>query len=102
MSEPALAHFPRSVVPEERRRRTYWNGVLARAEVDSSYRPARKLWQRLRAGHYMPSSIRMRVAGPPGQEDPYVSLQELLALHLLEPEGSAFREQVASILASTG
>jgi hypothetical protein len=29
--------------------------VLARAEVDSSYRPARRLWARTRNGHYLPN-----------------------------------------------
>ena len=38
-----------------RRKRTYLNQVLARAEVDSSYQPARKLWARTRNGHYLPN-----------------------------------------------
>jgi hypothetical protein len=50
-----LAAFPRSVVPDERRRRAYWNAVLARAEIESSYQPARKLWRREKHGHYAPS-----------------------------------------------
>ena len=29
--------------------------MLARAEVDSSYKPARKLWARTRNGHYLPN-----------------------------------------------
>lgn len=35
--------------------RSYLNQVLARAEVDSNYRPARKLWARTRNGHYLPN-----------------------------------------------
>jgi hypothetical protein len=86
IGEESLAAFPRSVVPEERRRRTYWNGVLARAEVGSSYRPARKLWRRERTGHYVPSHIKIRVAGNEGDADVYVPLWKLLGLDLLEPE----------------
>jgi hypothetical protein len=69
LDERVLETFPRSVVPEERRRRTYWNGVLARGEVDSSYRPARKLWRRERLGHYVPSeTARFRTVDDRGTE----------------------------------
>jgi hypothetical protein len=85
VSDEALAHFPRSVVPDERRRRTYWNGVLARAEVDSSYRPARKLWRRERVGHYVPSSVAVKVAGHGASSEVFVPLPRLLGLDLLEP-----------------
>ncbi len=87
IDEDVLAMFPRSVVPEERRRRVYWNGVLARAEVDSSYRPARRLWRRERAGHYLPSNVRVQTQAP-GQEPRFVALDELLALDLLEPNAA--------------
>jgi len=40
---------------ERRRKRSYVNQVLARAEVDSGYKPARKLWARTRNGHYLPN-----------------------------------------------
>lgn len=86
VSEKALAAFPRSVVPEERRRRTYWNGVLARAELDSSYRPARRLWRRERMGHYVPSMVAVRVAGGGGTAEAYVPLPRLLGLDFIEPE----------------
>src|SRR5690606_31219236 len=86
LDDAALAAFPRSVVPAERRKRAYWSSVLARAEVSSSYRPARKLWRRERTGHYLPSAVGVRVAGEPGREDRFVPLDELLALPLLEPE----------------
>jgi hypothetical protein len=39
-----------------RRKRSYVNQVLARAEVDSPYLPARKLWQRTVNGHYLPNA----------------------------------------------
>jgi hypothetical protein len=86
IAEELLATFPRSVVPEERRRRTYWNAVFARAEVNSSYRPQRKLWVRERQGHYVPNDVSVRVAAENGQPDRYVSLLELLGLDLLDPE----------------
>jgi hypothetical protein len=38
-----------------RRKRSYFNQVLARGEVDSSYKPARKLWRRAQNGHYFPN-----------------------------------------------
>ena len=38
-----------------RQRRTYVNQVLARAEVNSPYQPARKLWLRTMNGHYLPN-----------------------------------------------
>jgi AAA domain len=83
LSAEALAEFPRSVVPDVRRKQSYWNGVLARAEVDSTYRPARKLWRRERVGHYVPSSAAVRVTASQGNTEAYVPLPELLALRLL-------------------
>jgi hypothetical protein len=63
-----LKHLPESVVREERRKRTYFNHVLARAEVDSSYRPARKLWQRVATGYYLPNpQIKLRVKERAGE-----------------------------------
>ena len=40
---------------DKRRKRGYVNQVLARAEADSAYRPARQLWARTRHGHYLPN-----------------------------------------------
>ena len=40
---------------QKRRKRSYVNQVLARAELDSGYKPARKLWARTRNGHYLPN-----------------------------------------------
>jgi len=97
LGDQALAGFPRNLIPEHRRKRAYWNAVLARAEVDSSYRPARQLWRRERVGHYFPSSVGVRVPGESGKPDAFVPLDQLLAAHLLEPEGaSAARRAEAS------
>lgn len=96
VSEEALAAFPRSILPEHRRKRSYWNAVLARAEVDSTYRPARRLWRRERVGHYVPSSVGVRVPGEPGKPDEFVALDQLLAMHLLDPEGEAPAHRMAT------
>ena len=45
--------LPDSVLRPERRRRTYFNGVLSRAEVHSSYQPSRQLWLRTQNGYYV-------------------------------------------------
>jgi hypothetical protein len=87
VGEQALAAFPRTILPEHRHKRAYWNAVLARAEVDSSYRPARRLWRRKRLGHYFPSSVGVRVPGESGSHDEFVPLDQLLATHHLDPEG---------------
>jgi hypothetical protein len=84
IDEAALSSFPRSVVPEQRRRREYLNGVLARGEVDATYRPARKLWRRERMGHYVPSEVAVRVAGEREGTEAYVPLSELLAVKMLD------------------
>jgi hypothetical protein len=84
LDENALSAFPRSVVPEVRRKRSYWNSVLARAEVDASYVPARKLWVRERQGHYMPSpKLRVRVRDGEAGTERFVALVELLRLPLV-------------------
>jgi hypothetical protein len=81
----ALAAFPRSVIPDARRRREYWNGVLARAEEDAKYSPPRRLWKREARGKYLPSRVTLlRVAADDGSER-YASLDELMRLDLLDP-----------------
>jgi hypothetical protein len=52
-----LQELPDWLWPEQRRKRTYVNQVLARAEVASSYQPARRLWVRARNGHYFPNPL---------------------------------------------
>ncbi|GGR34610.1 UvrD-helicase domain-containing protein [Deinococcus ruber] len=47
-----LDAMPERVLKEARRRRTYVNHVLARAEVESTYLPARRLWKRSSKGFY--------------------------------------------------
>lgn len=50
-----LGQLPAHPWRDQRRKRGYVNQVLARGEVDSSYRPARRLWTRMRHGHYLPN-----------------------------------------------
>ncbi len=50
-----LETLPVHLWKEIRRKRSYVNQVLARGEVDSSYKPARKLWRRAQNGHYFPN-----------------------------------------------
>ena len=52
-----LEGLPVHLWKEIRRKRSYVNQVLARAEVDSGYRPARRLWARTRNGHYLPNPV---------------------------------------------
>lgn len=53
--------LPEHLWPRIRRRKEYLNSVLARAEVGSTYQPARKLWRRIEKGYYLPSpDMRLR------------------------------------------
>jgi len=86
--ESAIEAFPRSVLSEERRKRTYWNAVLARAEEGGSYRPARRLWKRERTGHYVPSpTTRLRVVDDDGRES-FRPLADLLRVSFLDELGA--------------
>ncbi|MEO9102490.1 MAG: AAA family ATPase [Burkholderiaceae bacterium] len=61
-----------------RRKRSYLNQVLARAEVHSNYLPARKLWARTRNGHYLPNPallLRTRETHQQGWRPVYDALQ---------------------------
>ena len=47
--------LPEHLWPKSRRKRDYVSGVMARAEVGSAYRPARKLWKRRETRYYAPA-----------------------------------------------
>lgn len=75
-----LEGLPDHLWQPSRRKRTYLNSVLARAEVASSYRPARKLWERWDNGHYMPArDMHIRRRNAQG-EDAWVPINEALNL----------------------
>ncbi|WP_298290559.1 ankyrin repeat domain-containing protein [Thiomonas sp.] len=62
-----LLNLPESVWPAHRRKRSHVNQVLARAEVQSNYRPARRLWTRTTNGHYVPNADMLLRAGSDAQ-----------------------------------
>ena len=70
-----LSQLPLWFWPEARRKRSYVNHVLARAERDSSYRPARRLWARARNGYYAPNPAMLLRVG-----DAWVPVFDVLAL----------------------
>jgi hypothetical protein len=63
-----LELLPEHLWAKSRRKRDYISGVLARAEVGSNYRPARKLWQRRETGYYAPApDLKLRRKTPEGE-----------------------------------
>ncbi|MBK9362209.1 MAG: AAA family ATPase [Rubrivivax sp.] len=58
-----LQELPSWLWPAARAKRSYVNRVLARAEVHSSYQPARRLWVRVKNGHYFPNPQMLLRAG---------------------------------------
>lgn len=74
-----LAELPDWLWADKRRKRSYVNQVLARAELASGYQPARQLWVRARNGYYLPNpAMRLRVGL--GEAARWVPVYELLAL----------------------
>jgi hypothetical protein len=70
-----LSLLPSWAWADRRRKRTYVNQVLARAEVGSPYQPARLLWARTGHGRYLPNpDMRLRVG------DAWHPVYEALAL----------------------
>ena len=62
-----LLALPEHLWKAQRRKRSHVNQVLARAEVESAYRPARRLWLRTANGHYLPHpQLRLRHAAADG------------------------------------
>jgi hypothetical protein len=75
-----LQALPEYLWSASRRRRTYLNHVLARAEAGSSYRPARKLWERWGNGNYLPArDMHLRRRTAEGQ-DVWVPIHDALNL----------------------
>jgi hypothetical protein len=75
-----LGELPDYLWCASRRQRSYMNHVMARAEVDSSYRPARKLWKRWGNGNYLPApDMSLRRRGADGREV-WLPLSEALNL----------------------
>ncbi len=82
-----LDRLPERLWPKARRRKEYLNSVLARAEVDSGYRPARKLWKRRSMGYYMPApDMRLRRITADGEA--WLPIAEALVLTEVDDGGS--------------
>ena len=97
--------FPHAVWREERRKRSYFNAVLARAEVHSDYQPARRLWQRMLNGHYLPNpALRLRVSGADGQEQwqPIYQVLNLPAIERGNGRGTLLGRAYAIVLEQAG
>jgi hypothetical protein len=78
-----LQELPSWLWPEPRRKRSYVNQVLARAEVHSSYQPARRLWVRAKNGHYFPNPQMQLRAGEPA-DSAWQPVYERLALDWID------------------
>ena len=74
-----LELLPEHLWPKSRRKRDYVSGVLARAEVGSAYRPARKLWMRRETGYYAPApDLKLRRKTADGET--WTSIAEAMSL----------------------
>ncbi|AGX88446.1 AAA family ATPase [Candidatus Symbiobacter mobilis] len=71
--------LPLHIWQARRRKGTYINAVLARAERDSTYIPARKLWVRTQVGHYLPNpEMQLRWHDGTTQEPVWKAVMEVL------------------------
>lgn len=91
-----LECLPEHLWKARRKKRSYVNQVLARAEVHSSYQPARRLWVRTMNGHYLPNpsmQLRTRASNEgPGWRPAY----EALNLPWVDAGTTAFDSPYAS------
>jgi len=73
-----LAHFPDSIVPERRKKRAYISSILSKNEVNRDDRYNRKLFRRLKVGHYIINpNLSVQVEGE------WRNIYDLLSLDLL-------------------
>lgn len=75
--------LPETAAPELGMGKAYISSVLARAEVDGTYRPARRLWWRMSHGAYLPNPdlhLRVDVDG----ERVWRPLHDAMGLHLVD------------------
>jgi hypothetical protein len=79
--------LPEHLWPPARRRKDYLNSVLARAEVDSGYRPARKLWKRRSLGYYMPSPD-LKLRRKTGDGEAWIPVADALAVAAIDEGGA--------------
>ncbi|CAN5831840.1 ankyrin repeat domain-containing protein [soil metagenome] len=74
----ALSHFPAGLVPERRKARAYVSSILAKNEVDRDDRYNRKLFFRVKHGHYV---VNPKLAVRVGEE--WRAIYDLLSLDAL-------------------
>lgn len=95
-----LAQLPAWLWPDKRRKRSYVNQVLARAEVCSTYQPARKLWVRASNGHYLPNpALQLRTA------DAWTPVYTVMALDWVDRgcgDGELYRPKPLELVAGLG
>jgi len=74
--------------------------VLARAEVSSTYQPARKLWVRASSGHYLPNPVlQLRTA------DTWTPVYTVMALDWVDQgcgDGELYRPKPLELVARLG
>jgi hypothetical protein len=95
-----LVQLPAWLWADKRRKRSYVNRVLARAELSSAYQPARKLWARASNGYYLPNpALLLR------SEDAWVRVYELMALDWVHRgcgDGELYRPKPLELVARLG
>lgn len=95
-----LAQLPAWLWSDKRRKRSYVNQVLARAEVSSTYLPARKLWVRASNGHYLPNpALQLRTG------DAWAPVYSAMALEWVDRgcgDGELYRPKPMELVARLG
>lgn len=95
-----LAQLPAWLWPDKRRKRSYANQVLARAEVGSAYQPARKLWVRASNGHYLPNpALQLRTG------DAWAPVYKAMSLDWVDRgcgDGEPYRPKPLELVAGLG
>lgn len=108
-----LTCLPGHLWRAQRHKRSYINAVLARAEVNSAYLPARRLWSRVANGHYLPNpQLQLRRHGAPPDAPAWRPVYQALNLAWVgqgtqDPQSSgpdlrAVLEQVAAAQCAAG
>ena len=81
-----LECLPEHLWPKARRKKDYLNGVLARAEIGSGYRPARKLWKRRELGYYVPAPD-MKLRRKTAEGEAWIAVVDALELAIVRDAG---------------
>ena len=102
--QATLEALPEHLWKAQRRKRSYVSAVLARAEAQSQYQPARKLWVRTKNGHYLPNpQMSLRTQDP--QTSGWCAVYESLNLAWVDAgtkRSFAWEKSLADLLATKG